>query len=182
MATYPLSRRLVAEAFGTALLVATVVGSGIMAASLTSDVALALLANTLATGAILFVLISILGPVSGAHFNPAVSLVFALRRELSAGRSGLHRRANRWRCCRNDARPCDVRPPAAAGLGHDAHRCRAVACGGDGHLSALSSSSWPASDFAPMPWHCWSASTSRPPTGSRRRRRLPIRPSQSPDR
>ncbi len=84
MTTYPLSRRLVSEAFGTALLVATVVGSGIMAASLTSDVALALLANTLATGAILFVLISILGPVSGAHFNPAVSLVFALRRELSA--------------------------------------------------------------------------------------------------
>jgi glycerol uptake facilitator-like aquaporin len=77
-----LSRRLVAEGLGTAVLVATVVGSGIMAQTLTSDVALALLANTIATGAILVVLISTLGPISGAHFNPAVSLVFALRREL----------------------------------------------------------------------------------------------------
>jgi glycerol uptake facilitator-like aquaporin len=73
----------VAEALGTALLVATVVGSGIMAERLTKDVALALLGNTLPTGAILVVLISILGPISGAHFNPAVSLVFALRRELT---------------------------------------------------------------------------------------------------
>jgi glycerol uptake facilitator-like aquaporin len=77
-----LPRRLVAEALGTALLVATVVGSGIMADRLTSDPALALLGNTIPTGAILVVLITILGPVSGAHFNPAVSLVFALRREL----------------------------------------------------------------------------------------------------
>jgi glycerol uptake facilitator-like aquaporin len=77
-----LRRRLVAECLGTAALVATVVGSGIMAETLTSDVALALLANTIATGAILVVLISTLGPLSGAHFNPAVSLVFALRREL----------------------------------------------------------------------------------------------------
>ena len=75
-------RRLVAEALGTALLVATVVGSGIMAAQLTEDVALALLGNTLPTGAILVVLITVLGPLSGAHFNPTVSLVFALRREL----------------------------------------------------------------------------------------------------
>jgi arsenate reductase (glutaredoxin) len=64
-------------------LVATVVGSGIMAETLTKDVALALLGNTLPTGAILVVLISILGPVSGAHFNPAVSLVFALKGELT---------------------------------------------------------------------------------------------------
>jgi glycerol uptake facilitator-like aquaporin len=78
-----LPRRLTAEALGTALLVATVVGSGIMAESLTRDTALALLGNTLPTGAILVVLISILGPLSGAHFNPAVSLVSALRRELS---------------------------------------------------------------------------------------------------
>jgi glycerol uptake facilitator-like aquaporin len=77
-----LGRRLVAEALGTAILVATVVGSGIMAETLTEDVALALLANTLATGAILVVLISCLGPISGAHFNPAVSLVFAVKREL----------------------------------------------------------------------------------------------------
>ena len=78
-----LSRRLASEALGTGLLLATVVGSGIMAARLTGDVALALLGNTIATGAILFVLITILGPVSGGHFNPAVSLVAALRRELS---------------------------------------------------------------------------------------------------
>jgi glycerol uptake facilitator-like aquaporin len=74
----------VAEALGTALLVATVVGSGIMAETLTKDVALALLGNTLPTGAILVVLITILGPISGAHFNPAVSFVFALRRDLTA--------------------------------------------------------------------------------------------------
>jgi glycerol uptake facilitator-like aquaporin len=84
MSGYDLSRRLVAEALGTALLVATVVGSGIMAETLTKDVALALLCNTLPTGAILVVLITILGPISGAHFNPAVSLVFALKRELAA--------------------------------------------------------------------------------------------------
>jgi len=83
MAGYDLPRRLAAEALGTALLVATVVGSGIMAESLTKDVALALLGNTLATGAILVVLITVLGPISGAHFNPAVSLVFALKRDLA---------------------------------------------------------------------------------------------------
>ena len=85
-----LPRRLAAEALGTGLLVATVVGSGIMAESLTADVALALLANTIATGAILVVLISTLGPISGAHFNPAVSLVFALRRELPIRDAGLY--------------------------------------------------------------------------------------------
>jgi len=85
-----LPRRLVAEGLGTAVLVATVVGSGIMAETLTADVALALLANTVATGAILVVLISTLGPISGAHFNPAVSLVFALRRELPWRDAGLY--------------------------------------------------------------------------------------------
>jgi glycerol uptake facilitator-like aquaporin len=85
-----LPRRLAAEALGTGILVATVVGSGIMAETLTNDVALALLANTIATGAILVVLISTLGPISGAHFNPAVSLVFALRRELPARDLGLY--------------------------------------------------------------------------------------------
>lgn len=75
-------RPLVAEALGTLLLVATVVGSGIMADRLTDDVALALLGNTAATGAILVVLISVLGPSSGAHFNPAVTLVMAIRRDL----------------------------------------------------------------------------------------------------
>jgi glycerol uptake facilitator-like aquaporin len=83
MPKFDLSRRLAAEALGTALLVATVVGSGIMAESLTKDVALALLGNTLATGAILVVLITILGPISGAHFNPAVTLVFMVKRDLS---------------------------------------------------------------------------------------------------
>jgi len=83
MQNFDLPRRLAAEALGTGLLVATVVGSGIMAESLTRDVALALLGNTLPTGAILVVLIAILGPISGAHFNPAVSLVFALKRELT---------------------------------------------------------------------------------------------------
>jgi glycerol uptake facilitator-like aquaporin len=84
MATFDLPRRLVAELLGTLILVATVVGSGIMAERLTHDTALALLGNTLPTGAILVVLITILGPISGAHFNPAVSLVFMLKRELSA--------------------------------------------------------------------------------------------------
>lgn len=78
-----LPRRLFAEALGTGLLVATVVGSGIMADRLTDDAATALLGNTIPTGAILFVLITILGPISGAHFNPAVSFIFALRRELA---------------------------------------------------------------------------------------------------
>lgn len=82
MSGFNLPRRLAAESLGTALLVATVVGSGIMAESLTKDTALALLGNTIPTGAILVVLISILGPISGAHFNPAVTLIFALKREL----------------------------------------------------------------------------------------------------
>jgi hypothetical protein len=82
--TVDLGRRLVAEALGAAILVATVVGSGIMADRLTDDVAVSLLGNTIATGAILFVLISIFGPISGAHFNPVVTMVFAVRREIEA--------------------------------------------------------------------------------------------------
>ena len=80
---FSLNRRLAAEALGTGLLVTAVVGSGIMADALTDDSALTLLGNTLATGAILVVLITIFGPISGAHFNPAVSLVFALKHHLS---------------------------------------------------------------------------------------------------
>jgi glycerol uptake facilitator-like aquaporin len=86
-----LGRRLFAEALGTAFLLATVIGSGIMAERLAGgNVALALLANALATGAMLAVLILIFGPVSGAHFNPAVSAGFALRRELSWRDAGLY--------------------------------------------------------------------------------------------
>ena len=79
------ARALTAEVLGTALLVMAVVGSGIMADRLTDDVALALLANAIATGAALIVLITCLGPVSGAHFNPVVTAVFAARREIGIG-------------------------------------------------------------------------------------------------
>jgi glycerol uptake facilitator-like aquaporin len=83
MAEFDLSRRLVSEALGTALLVAVVVGSGVMGERLADgNDAVALLGNTLATGAALVVLILIFGPVSGAHFNPVVSLSFALQGEL----------------------------------------------------------------------------------------------------
>jgi glycerol uptake facilitator-like aquaporin len=83
MSGVSIRKRLAAEAIGTALLVSTVVGSGIMAAKLAGgNTAIALLGNTIPTGAILVVLVTILGPVSGAHFNPAVSIVLALRREL----------------------------------------------------------------------------------------------------
>ena len=87
--TFSLARKLAAEALGTAFLLATVVGSGIMAETLAGgNVALALLGNTVATGAILIVLILVFGPVSGAHFNPAVTLAFLLRREIG-GRDAL---------------------------------------------------------------------------------------------
>ena len=76
-------RRLASEFLGTAFLLAAVVGSGIMGERLAGgNVAIALLANTLATGAALVVLISIFAPVSGAHFNPAVTFYFAMRREI----------------------------------------------------------------------------------------------------
>ena len=79
----PLGRRLAAEGVGAFFLFACVIGSGIMAERLSGgNDAIALLANTIATGAILFVLIAMLGPISGAHMNPAVSLVAAFRREL----------------------------------------------------------------------------------------------------
>lgn len=82
--TVGLGRRLTAEALGSILLTGTVVGSGILASRLAGgNDAVALLGNTAATGAILFVLISALGPISGAHFNPAVTLVMVLRREIS---------------------------------------------------------------------------------------------------
>lgn len=88
-AAFDLPRRLVAEALGSALLLAVVIGSGIMGERLAGgNVAIALLGNTLATGAGLVVLITVFGPISGAHFNPAVTLVALLRREI-AGRDAL---------------------------------------------------------------------------------------------
>ena len=82
---FSLGRRIFAETLGTALLLAVVIGSGIMGERLAGgNVAIALIGNTLATGAGLVVLITIFGPISGAHFNPAVTLAFAIRRELRA--------------------------------------------------------------------------------------------------
>jgi len=81
-----MNRKLASEAIGSFLLFVTVVGSGIMAEKLAGgNIAVALLGNTFATGAMLFVLITMLGPVSGAHFNPAVTLVMRLRGELTTG-------------------------------------------------------------------------------------------------
>lgn len=82
--TFAFSQKLAAEALGTAFLLAVVIGSGVMGETLAGgNIAVALLANTAATGAGLFVLITIFGPVSGAHFNPAVTLAFLLRREIA---------------------------------------------------------------------------------------------------
>lgn len=83
-------RKLIAEWLGTFSLLATVVGSGIMAERLAGgNVAIALLGNTIPTGAILVVLITVFGPISGAHFNPAVTLSFTLRREIAPAAAGL---------------------------------------------------------------------------------------------
>lgn len=85
------SRKQASEFIGTAFLLATVVGSGIMAERLSDgNVAIALLGNTIPTGAILVVLITMLGPVSGAHFNPAVTLAFCLRGKLTAREAALY--------------------------------------------------------------------------------------------
>ena len=83
MSIHPFQRRLLSEYIGTAGLLATVIGSGIMAERLAGgNDAVALLGNTLATGAMLVVLITAFGPMSGAHFNPAVTLAFMMRREI----------------------------------------------------------------------------------------------------
>ena len=80
-----------AEGLGTALLLVSVVGSGIMAETLSGgNVALALLANAIATGCMLFAIITVLGPISGAHFNPAVTLAFLLRGEISVAAAGAY--------------------------------------------------------------------------------------------
>jgi glycerol uptake facilitator-like aquaporin len=85
-----LARRLAAEGIGAFFLFATVIGSGIMAENLAGGDAVALLANTIATAAMLFVLIAMLGPISGAHMNPAVSLVAAWRGELRRGEAAAY--------------------------------------------------------------------------------------------
>jgi glycerol uptake facilitator-like aquaporin len=95
-----LPRRLVAEGLGSLLLAATVIGSGIMAEQLAGgNVAVALIANTGATVAVLAALIALLGPVSGAHFNPAVSLVQALQRKLTWFEAGLYALVQIGGCC-----------------------------------------------------------------------------------
>ena len=100
MHTEPLSRRLLAEGLGSALLAATVVGSGIMAQRLAGgNVAVALLANTGATVAVLYALIALLGHVSGAHFNPAVSGIEALRGRLSWRDAGAYAATQIVGCC-----------------------------------------------------------------------------------
>lgn len=83
-------QRLVAEFLGTALLTAVVFGSAAMGAELTQDAAIGLLASSLVTGLALFVLITVFGPISGAHFNPAVTLVFLMRREMGAADAGFY--------------------------------------------------------------------------------------------
>ncbi len=91
MKNYSLAQRLTAEALGTCFLVAAVVGSGIMASKLSQgNDAIALLCNTIATGAILVVLIMMLGGISGAHFNPAVTLAFLVRKDIAAAAAGLY--------------------------------------------------------------------------------------------
>lgn len=96
----PLSRRLLAESLGSALLAATVVGSGIMAERLSGgNLAVALLANTGATVAVLATLIALLGPLSGAHFNPAVSVIEALRGRLGWADAGLYTVVQIAGCC-----------------------------------------------------------------------------------
>ena len=95
-------QRLLGETLGTALLLAVVIGSGIMAERLSSgNVAIALLANTLATVGGLYILIEVFGPISGAHFNPAVSLVMTVRGELPRGLLASY-------CSRNCLEPCWV--------------------------------------------------------------------------
>src|SRR5215475_3151773 len=85
------AQRVVSETLGTAFLLATVIGSGIMAQRLSGgNDALALLCNTLPTGAILMVLILILAPVSHAHFNPAASLAFAMRGNITWPTAGIY--------------------------------------------------------------------------------------------
>ena len=91
MTGHNLSRKLAAEFLGTAFLLATVIGSGIMGENLSDgNVAIALLGNTIATGAVLAVLILVFGPISGAHFNPVVTLAFVIRRDISISTAAIY--------------------------------------------------------------------------------------------
>lgn len=91
MAQFNLARRLTAEALGTFFLLVAIVGSGIMAEQMASgNAAVTLLGNTLSTAAALIVLIMLFGPISGAHFNPAVTLAFLMRRDITPGDAGLY--------------------------------------------------------------------------------------------
>ena len=127
---HTLPRKLLAEALGTALLLAVVIGSGIMAERLAGgNVAIALLANTLASVGGLYVLIEVCGPISGAHFNPAVSAVMALRGDLpKASLAPYVARATRWRDARGLAGARHVRPDHLAMVNQGADRHRAMDC------------------------------------------------------
>jgi hypothetical protein len=123
-----LSRRLVAEFLGTAFLVAAVVGSGIMGERLANgNVALALLANTIATGAALVALIATFGPISGAHLNPAVSLADAMEGAALVGGSNLYLGSDyRWNRRGSDS-ACYVRVPVGLRLAPQSNRgCSSV--------------------------------------------------------
>ena len=180
--TFGLAHRLAAEALGTALLLAIVVGSGIMGERLAGgNDAIALLGNTLATGAGLVVLITIFGPISGAHFNPAVTLAFAIRREIAwplaaayvavqvvAGdrsASGSRTPCSPSRSCRSPTKLRDGPSQALRGVRRDLRP--------DRHRSSAHCAS------APTPRPGSSGSTSPPPTGSPPRHRSPIRRSPS---
>ena len=173
-----LRRKLLAETLGTALLLAVVIGSGIMAERLSGgNVAIALLANTLATVGGLYILIEVFGPVSGAHFNPAVSAVMAVRGELARLRSAPTSLAQlvgamlgAWLA----HAMFDMSDPAV--LDASAQRRRAMDRRGGRHRRAAAGH--PArTRMAARPR--WSRATSAPPTGSPRRPRSPTRPPRS---
>jgi len=129
------AQRGVAECLGTAFLLAAVVGSGIMAARLAGgNGALALLCNTLPTGAILTVLILTLGPISGAHFNPAVTTAMALRGELGASSTTIYIGAQVIGGILGVWAAHVMFEPDVAGLGHGANGSRSMTCGSRRHV------------------------------------------------
>ena len=162
------------------ILVATVVGSGIMAERLAGgNQAIALLGNTIPTGAILVVLITILGPISGAHFNPAVRLVFACRQRAAvARRRALRRGAMPRRDRRRRDRAPDVRPRTADDRHHRRAAARRNGSPRRSRRSRWSSRSSAARASPRRRSRGWWASSSRPPIGSRPRPRSPIRRSR----